>query len=111
MATDLSFVEYVTDQAQLGDRLTYNKMFGEYGLYLDGKIVALACDNTLYVKQTTSTDSLTANLVRSSPYPGAKPHVVADALLDEPEQLCELLLATGKALSALKPKAPNKKKP
>ena len=30
MATDLSFVEYVTDQAQLGDRLTHKKMFGEY---------------------------------------------------------------------------------
>lgn len=109
MATDLSFVEYVADQAQLGDRLTYKKMFGEYGLYLGGKVVALACDNSLFVKPVASTNTLTATLARSSPYPGAKPHVVADALLDEPEQLCKLLLATEKALPAPKAKAPKKR--
>jgi TfoX/Sxy family transcriptional regulator of competence genes len=110
MATDLSFVEYVADQAQLGDGLTVKKMFGEYALYLDGKVVALACDNSLFVKPVDSTDTLTASLTRSSPYPGAKPHVVADALLDEPEQLRKLLLATAKALPAPKAKAPKKRK-
>lgn len=110
MATDLSFVEYVADQARLGDRLTYKKMFGEYGLYLGGKVVALACDNSLFVKPMASTDSLTASLTRSPPYPGAKPHVVADALLDEPEQLRKLLLATENGLPAPKAKAPKKRK-
>ena len=110
MATDLSFVEYVTDQAQLGDRLTHKKMFGEYALYLGGKVVALACDNSLFVKPVASTDTLTASLPQSSPYPGAKPHVVADALLDEPEQLCKLLLATEKALPVPKAKTPKKRK-
>lgn len=109
MATDLSFVEYVVDQAHLGDRLTTKKMFGEYALYLDGKVVALACDNSLFVKPVAQTDALTAGLTLSSPYPGAKPHVVADALLDEPEQLCKLLLATEKALPAPKTKAPKKR--
>lgn len=110
MATDLSFVEHVADQAQLGDRLTYKKMFGEYGLYVDGKMVALACDNSLFIKPVALTDSLTAGLTRSAPYPGAKPHVVADALLDEPAQLRKLLLATEQALPAPKPKAPRKRK-
>lgn len=27
------------------------KMFGEYGLYLDGRVVALICDDTLYLKK------------------------------------------------------------
>lgn len=109
MTTDLSFVEYITDRVQLGDRLTHKKMFGEYVLYLGGKVVALACDNSLLVKPAASTDTLTAGLPRSSPYPGAKPHVVADALLDEPEQLSELLLATERALHVTMAKAPKKR--
>ena len=109
MATELSFVEYAADQARLGDRLTYKKMFGEYALYINGKVVALACDNSLFVKPVASTDVLTASLTRSPPYPGAKPHVVADALLDEPEQLGELLLATEKGVPALKARKRRKK--
>jgi hypothetical protein len=36
-------VRYILDQAGLGDRLTSMKMFGEYALYLDGKVVARRC--------------------------------------------------------------------
>lgn len=108
MGTDLSFVEYVADQAQLGGQLTYKKMFGEYALYLNGKVVALVCDNSLFVKPAASTDALTVSLARNPPYPGAKLHVVADALLDEPEQLGELLLATEKSLPT--PKARKRRK-
>jgi TfoX/Sxy family transcriptional regulator of competence genes len=30
--------------------LTARKMFGEYAVYLDGVVVALVCDDRLYVK-------------------------------------------------------------
>ncbi|MFL6693528.1 MAG: TfoX/Sxy family protein, partial [Ramlibacter sp.] len=50
MATDASFDEYVCDQAGLGSRLTSKRMFGEYALYVDGKVVAFVCDNYLYMK-------------------------------------------------------------
>jgi TfoX/Sxy family transcriptional regulator of competence genes len=109
MATDLSFVEYVADQTQLGDQLTYKKMFGEYALYLNGKVVALVCDNTLFVKPMASTDALTAKLARNPPYPGAKPHVVADSLLDDSGRLSELLCATEKGLPAPKVRKKRKK--
>ena len=36
MATDRDFVDYVAEQAQLGSALSFRKMFGEYGVYLDG---------------------------------------------------------------------------
>jgi TfoX/Sxy family transcriptional regulator of competence genes len=36
-------VRYILDQAGLGNRLTLRKMFGEYALYLDGKVVARRC--------------------------------------------------------------------
>lgn len=49
MASDVDFVAYVCEQAGLGDALSYRKMFGEYALYLDGRVVALVCDNMLFV--------------------------------------------------------------
>ena len=48
MATDASFIEYVREQAGLGDRLGYRKMFGEYALYVDGLVVALVCDDQVF---------------------------------------------------------------
>lgn len=109
MATDLTFIEYVVEQSQLGDRLSYKKMFGEYALYLGGKVIALVCDNSLFIKPVDQTASLTSHLPQRPPYPGAKPHPVGDALLDEPELLQELLIATEKSVPAPKPKKPKKR--
>jgi len=47
MGSDLSFVEYVTDQISEECGVSYKKMFGEYALYSNGKVVALVCDNQL----------------------------------------------------------------
>lgn len=105
MATDLSFVEYVAEQAGLGDRLSHKRMFGEYGLYVDDKIVAFACDNSLFIKAAEATAAMTAALPKRPPYPGAKPYPVADELLDDAERLQALLLASFDALPAPKPKA------
>ena len=94
MSTQPGFVEYVAEQAGLGDRLTAKRMFGEYGLYIDGKVVAFACDDSLFVKPADATAALCADLPRRPPYPGAKLYPVADELLDDSERLQALLLAT-----------------
>lgn len=109
MATELSFIEYIADQSGLQERLTHKKMFGEYALYLDGKVIAFACDNSLFVKPSDVTRHLTAELPQRRPYPGAKLYPVADALLDEPDRLRELLLATERAMPAPKPRTPKKR--
>jgi len=109
MATDLSFVEYVIEQAALDDRVTCKRMFGEYGIYIDGKIVAFACDNSLFVKAADATAELTAMLPRRPPYPEAKPYPVADELLDDSERLQALLVATARAMPEPKAKTPRRK--
>lgn len=48
MATDQDFLEYVVEQAEGAGMLSHRRMFGEYALYLDGKVVALVCDNQLF---------------------------------------------------------------
>ena len=109
MATQPSFVEYVAEQAALGDRLTAKRMFGEYGLYIDGKVVAFACDDSLFVKPTAATETLTAALPRRPPYPGAKGYPVADELLDDSDALRRLLLATFEGVPVAKAKPASKR--
>lgn len=108
MATDVSFVEYVTEQAALPDRITHKRMFGEFGIYIDGKIVAFACDNSLFVKAADATAGMTASLPRRAPYRGAKPYPVADELLDDSDRLQALLIATAEAMPEAKARAPKR---
>jgi TfoX/Sxy family transcriptional regulator of competence genes len=107
MATDAGFLDYIAEQAGLGARLSHKKMFGEYALYVDGKVVAFACDNSLFVKPSPAA-ALAPELPMGPPYPVAKDHVIADALLDEPERLRRLLLETSVLMPAPKPKKPAK---
>jgi TfoX/Sxy family transcriptional regulator of competence genes len=106
MATEPGFLEYIAEQAGLGARLSHKKMFGEYALYVDGKVVAFACDNSLFVKPSAAADAVAPELPKGPPYPVAKDHVVADALLDEPDRLRRLLLETSVLMPAPKPKKP-----
>ncbi|MFC4819036.1 TfoX/Sxy family protein [Dokdonella ginsengisoli] len=108
MATDQDFVDYVAEQAGLGERLTHRKMFGEYALYLDEKVVAFACDNSLFVKPSAAVVRLAPDLPQRPPYPGAKDYPVADELLDDADALRRLLLETATLMPAPKPKKPRK---
>ena len=114
MSTRREFVDYIAEQAALGERFTCRRMFGEYGLYIDGKVVAFACDDSLFVKPAEATAGLCADLPRRPPYPGAKLYPVADELLDDSERLQTLLLATFAAVGegkAVRTKKAVKKSP
>ena len=50
MASKIEFVEFIVDQLQEAGLITYKKMFGEYGIYCDGKIFALICNNQFFLK-------------------------------------------------------------
>ena len=104
MSTDTDFIEYVHEQAGLGGRLTSKKMFGEYSLYLDGKVVAFACDNSLLLKPTEAGRALLPTVTPGKPYPDAKDYYVLDEFLDDTELLQRVLQATADALPPPKPK-------
>ena len=42
MASSLEFVQYAADQLSDAGTISYRKMFGEYGLYCDGKFLAVS---------------------------------------------------------------------
>jgi TfoX/Sxy family transcriptional regulator of competence genes len=112
MATDTGFIDYVTEVAHLGARLTHRKMFGEYALYVDERVVAFACDGSLFVKPSAAAARLAPDLPLGPPYPGAKDYVIADALLDDADALRRLLLETAALMPPPKPpKTPKPKTP
>lgn len=110
MATDTNTIDHILELARLGEQLTCRKMFGEYALYLDGKVVAFVCDNSLFVKPSAAAQELAPGLPLAPPYPGAKDYPVADELLDEPEQLRQLLLRTAALMPPPKEKKPARPK-
>ncbi|MGG6463567.1 TfoX/Sxy family protein [Solilutibacter silvestris] len=109
MATDRIFVDYVMEQAGLGSRLTMRRMFGEYAFYVDEKVVAFGCDNSLFLKPTAAAARLVPHAPMRPPYPEAKDYPVIDELLDDGDALRIVLLATADELPA--PKAKKKAAP
>ena len=108
MASDLDFVEFVVDQMGNAGSITYRKMFGEYALYCEGKVVALVCDNQLFVKPTKAGKSFIGNVVEAPPYPGAKPSFLIEEQLEDRDWISNLIRLTEKELH--EPKQKNKLK-
>ena len=104
MASDPDFVDYACSQMRAAGFMRSKKMFGEFALYCDEILVALICDNQVFLKQTTEARGMIESPVEASPYPGAKPHFVVDEFLDQPEILSALVATTAKCLPAPKPK-------
>ena len=108
MASDLDFVEYVVDQMEDAGVITYKKMFGEYAVYCRGKVVALVCDNQLFVKPTESGRAFIGDVVEAPPYPGAKPSFLIGEGMEDRDWLGRLIRLTEKELPLPKPKKAKK---
>ena len=104
MASKLEFVDYIAGQMEKAGTITYLKMFGEYGLYCDGKLVALICDDQLFIKPTEAGKSFIGNYVEAPAYPGAKPSLLIGEEIEDKDWLSELIKITKKELPEPKPK-------
>jgi TfoX/Sxy family transcriptional regulator of competence genes len=105
MASTIGTIEFICDQAGFGKRLTFRKMFGEYALYLDGKVVALICDDQLFLKPTPEGLGYLGNVTEAPPYPGAKNFFLLSSELDDPDRLSGALRVTARALPEPRPMA------
>ncbi|MDH5382097.1 MAG: TfoX/Sxy family protein [Cyclobacteriaceae bacterium] len=110
MASDQEYVNYVLDQIVNAGDITYRKMFGEYGIYSNGKIFGLICDNKLFIKPTEAGRSFIHNVVEAPPYPGAKNSFLIEEKLEDSEWISELIRVTVKELPEPKPKKTPKAK-
>jgi len=110
MATDLKTVAFIADQSGLGARLAHKRMFGEYALYLNTKVVAFVCDDKLYLKPTEAGRALLGSPTEAPAYPGSKNYFLLEAELDDPELLRRAFEVTEAALPLPKPKPLPKQK-
>ena len=101
MATKQVTVDYIVDQLLSLDNVKVRKMFGEYALYYDGKVVALICNDRLYVKITEEGKKFIADYYcEGYAYQGARASMVIDEdKIDDSEWLSELLRVTADNLS------------
>jgi TfoX/Sxy family transcriptional regulator of competence genes len=111
VTTSQSTIDFLLDQLSSLPRVRARKMFGDYALYCDEKVVALVCDNRVFVKVTPAGKALVGpHYEEGEAYPGAKPSMVLGAhFVDDSERLSALLQATASALPAPAP-APRKAK-
>ncbi|MDB5100407.1 MAG: tfoX [Cyanobacteria bacterium RYN_339] len=110
MSSKPAFVAHVAAQMEGAGELVRKAMFGEYGIYCDGKLIVLVCDDHAYLKPTPEGRALIPDAPEASPYPGAKPCLVLDGVLGDPDLMRELAAATSRALPAPKPKRAKKPK-
>jgi TfoX/Sxy family transcriptional regulator of competence genes len=111
MATQKETVEFILSKLRHGGRFIARPMFGEYALYADGKVVALICDDRLYVKIVPASVDLDALCEQGQPYNGAKPHYIVDeGQLSTIDRLPMILLAVADALPAKQKRSTTRKK-
>jgi TfoX/Sxy family transcriptional regulator of competence genes len=104
MATDKSFIDFLNDQIKNAGNIFFRKMFGEYAMYCDGKVVALICDNQVFMKKTEAGRAFIGNAKDGFAYPGAKAGFLIEDMLENREQFSELVRITAKELPEPKPK-------
>jgi len=110
MSSKQSTVDYILEQIAQAGIVSAKKMFGEYAIYCDEKVVALVCDDQLFVKPTTAGKTFISNYIEGLPYPGSKPYLfVSGELWDESEWLTDLIKLTASALPLPKKKQPRRK--
>ncbi|MGS0895349.1 TfoX/Sxy family protein [Burkholderia stagnalis] len=95
MASSQGTVDFIVEQMAAAGTVSARKMFGEYGIYCDGRMVALVCDDRLFVKPTAEGRAFLGACEEGPPYATAKPHlVIAGDRWDDREWLSALIRIT-----------------
>lgn len=103
MASREEIVVYFCDQMRGAGEITYRKMFGEYGVYCDGKIIGAVCDDQLFLKKTQAGAAILPDCPEAAPYEGAKPYFLIEDP-EDPELLTRLVRASWEELPFPKPR-------
>jgi TfoX/Sxy family transcriptional regulator of competence genes len=109
MATQQRTIDFLLEQATGAGTVAAKPMFGEYGVYVDGKMIGLVCDDQLFVKPTVSGRAHAEPVSYAPPCPGPKPQMLIPAdRWEDAEWLGELLRITAAKLPTPKPRKPKR---
>jgi TfoX/Sxy family transcriptional regulator of competence genes len=106
MSSKQSTIDFLVLQMKAAGEIRVKKMFGEYGIYCDEKIVALVCDDQLFIKPTETGEQFIGEVLEGFPYPGAKPYfLISEEKWSDKKWLAELIQLTAAALPPPKKKS------
>lgn len=109
MASSQSTVDHIVSQMGGAGIITSRKMFGEYALYCDGKVIAFVCDDNLFIKPTPEGKDFYPEAEDAPAYPGSKLYMlISEDKWEDREFMSELVSVTYNALPAIKPKKTKK---
>lgn len=106
MATSKEYIEFVCEQLDGIENVTYRKMFGEYMVYVTAKPLLIVCDNTVMVKKVPELADLMKDAPDGIPYEGAKAHYILDI---ENRELVRSVIAVLEPITPLPKKRVKKK--
>jgi DNA transformation protein and related proteins len=107
MATREETVLAIAGRLQTAHPLRWRRMFGEYAIYCNEKVVALVCDDQLFVKATEAGRGHIGRPAMAPPYPGAREaFLITGAQLEDGPWLSQLIALTEDELPLPKPKKP-----
>jgi len=104
MASEQAMVDKVAELLVSLGTVSARKMFGEYALYVERKLVALICDNKVFVKPTEGGRAAVGSPVLAPPYPGAKPSFLIETPWERPDAFVDLIRITARELPEPAPK-------
>ncbi len=105
MSSSQKTIDFLVEQMSLAGQISSRKMFGEYAIYCDTKVVAFVCDDELFIKPTDAGRQLIGEVVEKSAYPGSKLYFwISGDHWDDTEWMSQLVRTTASALPLPKKK-------
>lgn len=105
MASKQSTVDFITEQMAAAGMITSRKMFGEYAVYLDGKVIAFVCDDQFFIKPTEEGKKFYPEAQMAPCYPGSKDYmVIPEEKWDDRDFMKQIAMVTASALPTPKSK-------
>lgn len=112
MSTQPETAEFILEHLSPRGRFSVRRMFGEYALYTDGKVVGLICNDLLYVKILPESRELESLCEQDTPYSGAKLYyVISEDQLTQLDDLSEIFIDIAASLPVPKVHKKKSKKP
>ena len=105
MASEQRTVDVITELMAPAGEIRSRKMFGDYAVYLDDKVIALICDDQLFLKPTERGRAAIGTPDEAPAYPGAKLYYrIPEDTWEDSGWLSRLARVTADALPEPKPK-------
>ena len=104
MANDSDVVNFIINQIDDACEVVYRNMFGGGTVYSKGKVVALICDNQLFVKATEAGRTFIGDVEEAPAFPGAKMSFYIHDKIEDGEWLSQLIRLTEAELPLAKVK-------